>query len=495
MAASASNPAKGPTSRATFTAPANASQGQAFPAVVAVTDPTGLVGRGQITFVVADNTPPVATAPADRTAEDGPRGGTDNRGTVSLTGTATDADGDRLSYRWAQVDADGEPLAKPTVELLNANTATVSFTAPQLSANGVRRVHLAFTAIDRWGVGHTDTVTVTVLGRNERPIANAGEDQTVAPGADVRLDGTKTIDPDPGTRLRWSWSYTGLATTPSLSRRPLTAFDRLDLGGFVPNGDDYSGLNPFTAGYDDRPVVFFTAPKLGGYTSVSLTFAVAVTDQGGGADTDTVTVVVTGRFFSGVIDGPDFCTARSLEGPRTYPLDDDRDGVADVCSLLYTRREAVARQNALEKRALLDAEGFRAQVLAACDRIDADLGDSPISLQTDACATRQVAGLPPPVDPARAAVFFSGLIDGPDFCTARSLGIRRTYAFDSDSDGVADVCALPYTRREAVARQNALETFASPKAAFDTALALACLELGTMDFGDKPDALKADACA
>jgi len=187
VAASASNPAKGPTSRATFTAPANASQGQAFPAVVAVTDPTGLVGRGQITFVVADNTPPVATAPADRTAEDGPRGGTDNRGTVSLTGTATDADGDRLSYRWAQVDADGEPLAKPTVELLNANTATVSFTAPQLSANGVRRVHLAFTAIDRWGVGHTDTVTVTVLGRNERPIANAGEDQTVAPGADVRL--------------------------------------------------------------------------------------------------------------------------------------------------------------------------------------------------------------------------------------------------------------------------------------------------------------------
>jgi hypothetical protein len=53
--------------------------------------------------------------------------------------------------------------------------------------------------------------------------------------------------------------------------------------------------------------------------------------------------------------------------------------------------------------------------------------------------------------------FFSGVIDNPDHCTNHSLGGARTYAFDSDGDGVADVCSLKTTRRAAVATQNALE--------------------------------------
>ena len=495
---SPSNPAKGAVSRATFTAPANAAQGQTYTVTVAVTDTSARVGQDKTAFVVANNTPPVATAPPDQTAEDGPRGGTNNQGTVILTGTGTDADGDQLSYRWAQVDAQGKPLKKPTVTLLNANTATVSFAAPQLSANGVRQIHLAFTAIDKWGVGHTDTTTVTVLGRNERPIANAGEDQTVAPGAEVLLDGTKTIDPDPGTSLKWKWEYTELSTTPPLSQRPLTGFDRLDLAGFVPTGaklDDYSGLNPFRNRRDTLPKAAFTAPKLGSYTSISLTFTLTATDHGGTSATDTVTVTVTGQFFSGAINGPNFCTTLSLGGPRTYAFDSDRDKVADICVLPYTRREAVARQNALAQRASLDQRGYQAQVLAACGRLTGDYGDNAADTAADACATRRVSDPPPPVDPALAPVFFSGVIAGPDFCLNLSLGGPRTYPFDSDGDGAADVCSLPYTRREAVARQNALETFAAPKAAFDTALALACRELGTADFGDRPADLAVDACA
>ena len=495
---SPSNPAKGAVSRATFTAPTTAPQGQAYTITVAVTDTSARVGQDKITFVVANNTPPVATAPPDQTAEDGPRGGTNNEGTVIVTGTGTDADGDQLSYRWAQANAQGKPLEKPTVTLLNADTATVSFAAPQLSANGVRQIHLAFTAIDKWGVGHTDTTTVTVLGRNERPITNAGEDQTVAPGAEVLLDGTKTIDPDPGTSLKWKWEYTELATTPPLSQRPLTGFDKLDLAGFVPSGtnlDDYSGLNPFRNSIDTLPKAVFTAPRLGSYTSVSLTFTLTVTDHGGTSATDTVTVTVIGQFFSGAIKGPDFCTTLSLGGPRTYPYDSDRDKVADICVLPYTRREAVARQNALAQRASLDEKGYQAQVLAACGRLTGDYGDDAAKTAADACATRKVTDPPPPVDPAVAPVFFSGVIDGPDFCLNRSLGGPPTYAFDSDADGIADVCSLPYTRREAVARQNALETFATPQAAFDTALALACRELGTADFGDNPADLALDACA
>ena len=77
-----------------------------------------------------------------------------------------------------------------------------------------------------------------------------------------------------------------------------------------------------------------------------------------------------------------------------------------------------------------------------------------------------------------------------------SLGGPRTYAFDSDRDGVADICSLPYTRREAIARQNALETFTTPQAVFDSAVALACRELGTLTFeGDSTRDLARDACA
>ena len=92
-----------------------------------------------------------------------------------------------------------------------------------------------------------------------------------------------------------------------------------------------------------------------------------------------------------------------------------------------------------------------------------------------------------------ASEFFSGVITGPNFCTNLSLGGPRTYAFDSDDDGVADVCSLPYTRREAVARQNALEMFA-PHSQYGSALAAACTALGSTDFGDGEDDLAADGC-
>ena len=58
---------------------------------------------------------------------------------------------------------------------------------------------------------------------------------------------------------------------------------------------------------------------------------------------------------------------------------------------------------------------------------------------------------------AKADLFYSGpVIDGPEFCLNRSLGGPVTYPFDSDGDGVADICSLPGTRRAAVACQNAL---------------------------------------
>ena len=494
VAANANNRA-GSTSRATITIPGDAPIGQTLTATVAVTDSTGLTGRDQIDFVVANNTPPEAIAPADFPAEDGPRGGTNNRGTVFVSGRGQDSDGGLLTYRWTQVDEDGVALKRPTVELINANSATVSFAAPQLPVNGQQEIHLALTVIDRWGVGDTDIVTITIVGRNDRPVAVAGPDQIVEPGAFVELDGTDSFDPDPRTRIQWTWAYTGFATSPTQSERQLTPYERnVVLLGFVPDGNDYSELDPLIGENTARP--YFTAPQLGGLSSLQLTFTLTVEDSDGGRSSDTISITVTGQFFSGIIAGPDFCTNHSLGGPRTFAFDSDNDGVADVCSLPYTRREAIARQNALVTLVTLNRQRFRTAVLNTCDELTGDYGDSPESLDNDACETRVVADPPPPVDPALAQQFFSGIIAGPDFCTNLSLGGPRTFAFDSDNDGVADVCSLPYTRRVAIARQNALETFTTPQAVFGSALALACRGLGLAYFeGDTAAAMARDACA
>ena len=492
---SASNAAQGPTSRAAFVAPFDAAQGQTFVGAVSVSDPSGRSDRDVIVFTVADNREPVAFAPADAVAEDGPQGGTNRQGLVILHGTGTDADGDPLRYRWFQTDVNGNRLAEPTLELMNADTDTVSFVPPDVGGFGEIEVYLGFTVIDRWGANHTDTVTVFILGGVNPPEAEAGPNQIVEPGAEVRLDGLGSINPDSGNQITsWLWTYTGFATTPSQDQRPLTNFDRLVLAGYVP---DDNGLYPDILTGENTGVPYFDAPSdIGGYTSVQFTFTLTVRDSTRATDTDTVTVTVVGRFYSGVIDSPDFCTNLSLGGARLFAFDGDGDGVADVCSLPYTRREAIARQNALTTLASLNLALFSAEVLAACAGIAADFGDDPASLAADACATSSVAGPPPPVPDEVADVFFSGpVITSPDFCTNLSLGGARLFAFDGDGDGVADVCSLPYTRREAIARQHALDTFVDPPVAFNNALALACRDLGTADFGDHPGDLAADACA
>ena len=199
-------------------------------------------------------------------------------------------------------------------------------------------------------------------------------------------------------------------------------------------------------------------------------------------------------FYSGHITGPDFCTNLSLGGPLTYAYDSNGDGVADICSLPYTRREAIARQNALTKMASLDPDEFLTQVRSACGTLTGDYGDAPEDLAADVCTTNQLTETQTSIVAPRG--FYSGSITGPDWCTNHSLGGPPTFAYDSNDDGVADVCSLPYTRREAIARQIALEAIGdSDEDQFRQALAEACLALGTQTFGDPPQDLATDACA
>ena len=160
-----------------------------------------------------------------------------------------------------------------------------------------------------------------------------------------------------------------------------------------------------------------------------------------------------------------------------------------MCALSRTRREAVAHQRTLERLALVEREIFTARFAEECRSVAETFGE-PDKEAADECQQfRQFTGNAPGVPGASPQanggtgtqpptyddqtetddrMFFSGIIDGPDFCLNFSLGGPTTFAFDSDGDGVADVCALPRTRREAVARQRALEHLANASAELQT---------------------------
>ena len=191
-------------------------------------------------------------------------------------------------------------------------------------------------------------------------------------------------------------------------------------------------------------------------------------------------------FYSGdVITGPEFCANFSLGGPRLYPHDADGDGIADVCSLPHTRREAIARQQATIALANQHPDIYTTLVNAACAATEgtAACGGDPLSA-------------PPSPPPAGDRLYSGPTITGPGFCANRSLGGPTTYPHDSNGDGIADVCSLPYTRREAIARQQAGDILAKTfPAQFQTWVQTSCRALATADYGDDPADLAKDACA
>jgi PKD repeat protein len=143
----------------------------------------------QVEVRTADgNTPPIAAAGPDRTANPGVA--------VVLDGGAS-SDPDHgpapLTYAWNQVDG-------PPVALSGADTAQAVFTPVQPG------VYTFTLTVDDGGAQAQDSVVITVDDPNAAPVADAGADQTVDQGATVVLDGGASHDPDqaPGP-LTYAW--------------------------------------------------------------------------------------------------------------------------------------------------------------------------------------------------------------------------------------------------------------------------------------------------
>lgn len=527
----------GPQTTAVFTIPAGYEEGDSFSVDVLVADPDGLRARESVELVVAETTAPSAVAPEDIDTPDGIDGGyplTDPpSGIVNLRGIGFDPDGDEITYQWEQTDSRGEELPGrfrgSRILLVDADTADAPFRLPEVTRGTQEIVYVKFTVTDQWGVSDSDLVQITIRDGDDDLRARAGVDQNALPGSFVQLIGdfsSGLVSADALEAVTYQWAYRGIETDPPLGLRlAITPSERdqgFVAGEWFPDAD---GTYDPTAGgrlkNADEPFAYFDAPDLYDFYGVKLFFdlTVAYRDE---EHTDTVAVTVIKesglRYYSGPIDGLDYCKNQSLGGPPTYPFDSDGDGVADICAVQESRRAAVARQIAFEQLAILnidlfeqalmsvpddpDTEDVDESTVGACAAAPVDLGDTEEALAKDLCGRfatdpdvdHEVAAMPEPVDPPDARKFYSGTIDSAYFCANHSLGGPVTYPFDSDGDGVADTCALPYTRREAVARHNALHAAFADHPQYPAALAATCNALGTLDFGDPSEQLATDAC-
>lgn len=173
--------------------------------------------------------------------------------TPALVATATDADGDTLSYGWRVVSGGGT--------ISNTSLLNPTYTAPSVQgADGTAVLELD--VFD--GTTHVkETVTVTIKdvpNNNTPPVANAGTPQTVNENTRVDLTGMNSTDAD-GDTLVYSWRQ----VSPATPQVTLT-----DSGTETP---------------------YFTAPEVG-LQGASFTFELEVDDRKANG-TDTATVVIS----------------------------------------------------------------------------------------------------------------------------------------------------------------------------------------------------------
>lgn len=214
-----------------------------------VSDPFGGVSTDDVTIsVIFVNHPPIVSAGAPQTV---------NEGTLAtLTGTASDPDGNILTNHWTQISG-------PSVILLNDTSLTPSFIAPFVTRDETNLV-FALTVDDQFGGIASSNTTVHIANVNHAPVSQPPANMTVPENSSVTLIGQGTDqDTEEQSQLIYNWTQTaGPAVSPS---------------GSGPNASFTAPI--VTAGGDPN-------------AQVTLTFALRVTDPNGASGTNSVNVLV-----------------------------------------------------------------------------------------------------------------------------------------------------------------------------------------------------------
>ncbi len=172
-----------------FTAPIVTSGSETLTFEHVVNDGLADSPADSMTVTVVANLAPVVNAGPDQTITGG--------SAVNLAGTASDADGDPLTYQWTQTNG-------TNVTLSGANTLTPSFTALPKTAS---QQTLTFQLIANDGTSDSaaDTVDI-IIPANQAPVAVATGPSGAAGGETVSLDGSGSSDPDGDNIVLYQWT-------------------------------------------------------------------------------------------------------------------------------------------------------------------------------------------------------------------------------------------------------------------------------------------------
>ena len=285
------------------------------------------------------NSPPVAEAGADQSAARGE--------SVQLDGSASsDVDGDPLTFAWSFISV---PVGS-TATLSAATSATPSFV---VDLPGPYVVELI---VDD-GALASDPDTVTIVGLNAAPVAEAGADQAVFAGELVQLAGTGSTDAN-GDPLSFAWSFVSrpAGSTASLDDASLvTPSFVVDVSGtyvvqlVVDDGVVSSAPDSVTISTQNAPPLAEAGPD-----QTVLVGALVQLDGSGSTDLEGAALTYVWSFLSkptastaGLDDASAVMPSFTVDLPGAYTLelvvnDGDVDSQPDTVNINTTNSQPVA---------------------------------------------------------------------------------------------------------------------------------------------------------